>query len=259
MKLINGRGAFFLVIAASFAVGMVACDPGSSTGDTTGGESSSSGSGSGSSSGNSSGSSSSGGSELKLTSIDDMEDMNGSILSMGGAWYTYNDETMGATQTPVGMPFVMAKVPKANGTSQYAANSTGSGFTTWGAGFGFDLNNDGVTKKGFDGSQYTGITFWALAGTGGTTNIRFNVGDSQTTPEAGNCAAGMCSDDFGANVTLSADWQQFTFRFADMKAVNWSKANLTAIDKAGLYYVHFQASQNTTFDIWIDDIAFFTE
>ncbi len=189
-----------------------------------------------------------------------MEDMNGSILSMGGAWYTYNDETMGAMQAPiVGDPFLMTKVPKANGASQYAANTTGNGFTTWGAGFGFDLNNDGVAKKAFDASQYTGITFWALAGAGGATSIRFNVGDSQTTQEAGKCPAGMCGDDFGATLTLSADWQKFTFRFADMKAVNWSKANLAAIDKAGLYAVHFQASQNTTFDIWIDDISFFTE
>jgi hypothetical protein len=255
MKLINGRHVLLLVIASSFVVAMVACDPGTTTENTTGGESSSSGSGSGSGSG----SSSSGGPQLKLTPIDDMEDGNGSILSSAGAWYTYNDMTVGATQAPiVGDPFMMTAVPKANGPSKMAANTTGNGFTTWGAGFGFDLNNDGVAKKAFDASQYSGITFWALAGAGATTSIRFNVGDSQTTPEAGKCGM-MCSDDFGANVTLTGDWQQFTFRFADMKAVNWSKANLPAIDKAGLYYVHFQASQSTIFDIWIDDISFFTE
>jgi hypothetical protein len=187
-----------------------------------------------------------------------MEDQNGSILSMNGAWYTYNDETMGATQAPtVGDPFMMSKVSKPNGASQYAANTTGNGFTTWGAGFGFDFNTDGVTKKAFDASQYAGITFFALAASG-TTSIRFNVGDSQTTPDAGNCGM-TCSDDFGSNVTLTADWQQFVIRFSEMTAVNWSKQNLTAVNKAGLYSVHFQASQNTTFDIWIDDISFFTE
>ena len=256
MKFVNGVRASFLACGALVVIGLVACDPGSSTDDTTSSGTSSS-SGSGSSSGDTSSSTSSGGG-LKLTPIDDMEDQEGSILSKAGAWYTYNDATMGATQTPVGTPFVMAKVPKANGSSQYAANTTGNGFTTWGAGFGFDLNNDGVAKKAFDASQYAGITFWALAGAGATTAIRFNVGDSQTTPEAGNCGM-TCSDDFGSNLTLTGDWQQFTIRLFEMKAVNWSKQNLTAINKAGLYTVHFQASQNTTFDIWIDDISFFTE
>lgn len=257
MKLVNAWHLSFVVVASSFALFTVACDPGSGTDDTTGGESSSSGSGSGSSSGNGS-SSSSGSGGLKLTPIDDMEDQNGSILLNSSSWYTYNDETMGAMQVPtVGDPFVMTKVPKANGASQYAANTTGSGFTTWGAGFGFDLNNDGATKKSYDSSAFAGITFWGLAGAGGTAAIRFNVGDSQTTPEAGNCT--MCSDDFGANITFTGDWQQFTIRFSEMKTVNWSKQNLTAINKAALYYVHFQASQNTTFDIWIDDISFFTE
>lgn len=256
MMLANRVGAFLSCVAV-LAIGLVACDPGSSTDDTT--SSSASGSGSGSSSSGDSSSSSSGGGTMTLIPIDDMEDQEGSILSKSGAWYTYNDMTMGATQMPpVGDPYVMTAVPKPNGSSQYAAQTTGSGFTTWGAGFGFDLNNDGTTKKAFDASAYAGITFWALAGAGGTTNIRFNVGDSQTTPEAGNCGT-MCSDDFGANITLTTDWKQFTFRFADMKTVNWSKQNLTAIKKAELYYVHFQASQNTTFDIWVDDISFFTE
>ncbi len=255
MKFVKDSRSLSLLAVSLFVVGMVACDPGSETDDTTSSGASSS---SGSSSGDTT-SSSSGGGMMTFTTIDDGEDQNGSILSNMGAWYTYNDMTAGATQAPtVGDPFMMSPVPKPNASSQYAANTTGNGFTTWGAGFGFDLNNDGVTKKAFDASQYAGVTFWALAGAGATTSIRFNIGDSQTTPEAGKCGM-KCSDDFGAQITLTNDWKQYTFRFADLKTVNWSMQGLTAIDKAGLYYMHFQASQNTTFDIWVDDISFFTE
>ncbi|HVK64917.1 MAG TPA: hypothetical protein VM694_10595, partial [Polyangium sp.] len=63
------------------------------------------------------------------------------------------------------------------GSSAYGANTKGSGFTEWGAGFGFDLNNDGLTKKAFNGSQFAGIQFWAKIGSG-TGAVRFNVGDS---------------------------------------------------------------------------------
>lgn len=192
--------------------------------------------------------------------IDDMEDGNGSIAADDGrvgAWYTYNDATATGTQTPaVKMPFMMTELPEPRDTSKYAANSKGSGFTVWGAGFGFDLNNSGTTKSAYDASKYTGITFWAKVGTGSTTTVRFNIGDKNTTPEGGVCMPATCSDDFGQSLTLTESWQQFTIKFADMKAENWSKQNLAAIDKSALYAVHFQAGPMTTFDIWVDDISF---
>lgn len=246
------------IAAVAFAAG---CDEGSSASGSAGeGGAGATTSSSGTSTGGSSSSSAGGGSGESLTVIDDMEDMNGSInavAGMQGAWYTYNDMTAAGMQTPESgptVPFAMA-TPGA-GTSMYAANTKGSGFTTWGAGFGFDLNNDGTTKKAYDASQFAGITFNAKIGAGSVAAIRFNIGDSQTTPEAGNCGM-KCSDDFGQSLTLTAEWQKFKIAFADMKAVNWSMQNLTAINKASLWYVHFQASQNNTFDIWVDDVAFY--
>ncbi|MDI1475604.1 carbohydrate binding domain-containing protein [Polyangium sp. y55x31] len=262
MKFVNEHRAFFAVVMGLLVVSAAACDEGST--DTTGGAGGAGASGGGGpgpgGGGPGPGSGGSGGGGQKLTIIDDMEDQNGSIFpnaGMLGAWYTYNDETAGATQTPiVGDPFEMTALSPARGSSTYAANTKGNGFTTWGAGFGFDLNNDGVTKKAYNASQFAGIHFWAKVGAGSSGAVRFNVGDSQTTPEAGNCGD-TCSDDFGANVTLTTDWQEFKFAFAELKTVNWSKQNLTAIKKDALYYVHFQASQNATFDIWIDDISFY--
>ncbi|MDI1449772.1 carbohydrate binding domain-containing protein [Polyangium sp. 6x1] len=261
MKFVNKNRALFVVVMGLLVVSAAACDegatnPGSGGAGASGGGGPGPGPGGGGPGGGGPGG---GGSGTKLTLIDDMEDQNGSIISNAGllgAWYTYNDETAGATQTPiVGDPFEMTALSPARGSSMYGANTKGNGFTTWGAGFGFDLNNDGVAKKAYNASQFAGIQFWAKVGSG-TGAVRFNVGDSQTTPEANNCGM-TCSDDFGANVTLTADWQEFKFSFAELKTVNWSKQNLTAIKKDALYYVHFQSGQNTTFDIWVDDIAFY--
>ncbi|MDI1431156.1 carbohydrate binding domain-containing protein [Polyangium sorediatum] len=259
----NQNRALFAVVMGLLVVSAAACDEGSSsTGDGGSGASGGGGpgpGGGGPGGGGPGGGGPGGGGQGQVTLIDDMEDQNGSITpnaGMLGAWYTYNDETVGATQTPtVGDPFEMAALSPPRGSSAYGANTKGSGFTTWGAGFGFDLNNDGVTKKAFNAAQFAGIQFWAKIG-GGTGAVRLNVGDSQTTPEAGNCGA-TCSDDFGANVTLTTDWKEFKFSFADLATVNWSKQNLTAIKKDALYYIHFQAAQSMAFDIWIDDIAFY--
>lgn len=260
--------SFWLVLpAAACAVTLVfaGCDEGSSRhggpgaggGDTTSSSSSSAGSGS---SGSGSSSSSSGGSSGAMTMIDTMEDGDGSILpnaGLQGAWYTYNDKTAGATQTPPEMtPFVMSALNPPRNGSAFAANTNGSGFTTWGAGFGFDLNNNGTSKGPYDASAFTGITFWAKIGAGAVGAIRVNIGDKNTTPEANICAVGKCSDDFGKDITLTEQWQQFTIPFADMKQVGWSTVILPAIDKASLYTVHFQTGAKATFDTWIDDIAF---
>jgi hypothetical protein len=251
------------VVMGVLLIGAAACDEGSSGGDGGAGAATGAGAETATSTGPGPGpgpsSSNAGGSSGGAVVIDDMEDQNGSITpnaGMIGAWYTYNDETATGTQTPtVGDPFMMAPVPSAHGSSAYAANTKGSGFTTWGAGFGFDLNNDGVAKKAYNAAAYTGITFWALAGAGSATSVRVNIGDSQTTPEAGACGT-KCSDDFGQQITLTNSWQQFTIPFNGVTTVNWSMQNLTAIKKDALYYIHFQTAQNQAFDIWIDDIAF---
>ena len=89
---------------------------------------------------------------MTLSTIDDMEDQDGSIIATDGrkgAWYTYND--MSGMQTPVmGDPFGMNPVPKPRSGSTYAAHTFGSNFTIWGAGFGFDFNNNGMAKAGYE-------------------------------------------------------------------------------------------------------------
>lgn len=186
--------------------------------------------------------------------VDDMEDGDTAILEAGsrkGYWYTYNDETTGATQTP--SPFAMTLLTTPRETSKYAASTKGSGFTVWGSGMGFDLNASGTTKSGYDASSATGISFWAMAATGSDTALRVNLQDKNTAPEGGVCT--KCNDHFGANVTLTTEWKQYTFTWKDLTQQSFGDPQ-PGIDAKALYAIQFQMGAKATYEYFIDDIAF---
>jgi hypothetical protein len=186
-------------------------------------------------------------------SIDDLEDGDGSISALGGrvgAWYTYNDKTAGATQTPAaGDPFT--PLAAGNGSAK-AAQTTGSGFTTWGAGFGFDFNNTGTTKGTYPVAAFTGIVFSAKG-----TPFRLKVLTTGTVPaaEGGACATTKCGDNFGKAITATANWQQFAVPFASLTQEGWG--DKVTFDGATVTGVQFQVAAKVAFDISIDDVGFY--
>lgn len=196
-----------------------------------------------------------------LEVVDDMEGGTGSILPKAGrlgAWYTYNDATAGAKQTP-GVPFEPSALAPTRGESAFAAHMAGSGFTTWGAGMGFNFNDPGDGKGGtaklaYDASAYAGIAFWAKAGAGSTTSLRVNISDKDTDPAGAVCPAAKCSDHFGKNLNITTDWALYTLKFADLTQLGWGQA-VPKFDPAAVYAVQFQVAKGTTFDIRIDDVA----
>jgi hypothetical protein len=205
------------------------------------------------SSGSSTGSGSTGGSNV----IDDMEDKDGAIANAQGRqgfWYTYNDKTPGSMQTPeAGSAFTMVALAKPRTGSMFAANMTGSGFNVYGAGMGFDLNAVSMKKSAYDASMFTGISFYAMAGAGGTQSVRINVLDKNTAPEGGVCT--KCDDHFGTNITLTEEWQQFTLKFNELKQQNFGDPQ-PAVTPSALYAIQIQVGTKVTFDVWIDDVAF---
>ncbi|APR77988.1 Hypothetical protein A7982_03335 [Minicystis rosea] len=203
--------------------------------------------------------------------IDNMASNTGSILTAGGrtgAWYTYNDGS--GTQTPVTsdtMPFVKVAVTDASAglTAGFAAQTFGSGFSVWGAGMGFDFNNVAGKKSAYDGAKYTGITFWAKAGSQGDAtgqSIRFSIVDVNTAPEGGKCdpastTKNQCNDAFGTGVTLTNAWQQYTFTWSQLAQEGWGmNTGVTALATNALYSVHFQVAKSAKFDVWVSYIGF---
>jgi hypothetical protein len=189
--------------------------------------------------------------------ITDLE--NGPSLGSGrvGAWYTYNDMSSAGMQSPdAGADFVPTKLVPPREASNYAAHTQGSGFALWGAGMGFDLNNNGAGKLVYDASHYSGITFWAK-GTS-TKPVRVNFPSKDTSPEGGVCNSAMnkCSDHFGAKLNLTADWTKQDIKFTETAQQMWGIPQEPSLDAAQLYGVQFQVEPGVTFDIWIDDVSF---
>jgi hypothetical protein len=180
-----------------------------------------------------------------------------SILMQGGrvgTWYTYNDGSATGTQTPA-MSTACDPVVIAGGYCGFtrAQNTFGSGFTTWGAGIGFDLDNTGVgSRKPYNASAFTGIAFLAH----GSNQVRFNVTESATIPTAqgGTCTTN-CSDAHGTEISLTAAWVQYVVPFSTLAQVGWGTK--AAFDPATILSVQFQVVQNTSFDFYIGDIGFY--
>jgi hypothetical protein len=182
-----------------------------------------------------------------------------------GYWYTYNDGTPGATQSPTGV-----FMPSSPGEDDnYAAHTWGSGFQGmvagkgWtGAGMGLDFNN-GCT---YDASAYRGISFWAKSSTSGP--VRFSLRQASTT-FAGDSAGGTCCSvgdrtngtgcgaHFGANITLSANWTQYAYTWAELSQPGWGLlARQAPTELIGVTWQVSDAAATASFDIWVDALSF---
>jgi len=192
--------------------------------------------------------------------IDDLEDGDGSILEMGGrigAWYTYNDGSSGGTQTPEENSNFMGTAGGVDG-SEFAANTTGSGFSEWGAGMGFDFNNPGDTKGTYDASGFTGIGFAAK----GNATVFVAVAIEAVTDEAygGTCVPGEeegeeCDDAHGAFFNLTEEWQPYALVFDEAAQEGWGQA--ADFDPATIVSFQIGVADGVDFDLWFDDLGLY--
>jgi hypothetical protein len=206
--------------------------------------------------------------------IDNMEGNTGEISAPKGGtgyWFTYNDMTVGGTETPATtaspfpdsmlspvrtVPAPFSTLPGGSSTSTYAAEVSGSGFADY-AGMGFNFKNP--TTATYDASAYVGFVFWGR--TGGTTTdgvVRILVPDANTDPRGMVCTT--CYEYLGADLSFTATWQQFTVMYTDLAQQNPGVPVETTLDAAAVYGVQFQVSTKAppdeAFDILVDDIYF---
>jgi hypothetical protein len=201
--------------------------------------------------------------------IDRMEDDEGALEfteDRSGFWFVFNDLKVGLAADPDedgkqypdrnGETFPMTRLDPPRDGSRFAAHSEGSGFTDWGAGIGFELR----VRQPYDLSRYAGISFWARRGDQGTANLVLALPDRNTSPIGGICddAHDLCHDDFGKLIEdLDTEFKQYEYRWSELKAMNWSYADLDGIDTSQVYGVRFQTwdQDKSPFDYWIDDVA----
>ena len=191
--------------------------------------------------------------------IDNMEDGDNAIglaPPFAGYWYVYNDGTSTSQMPPKDVgganPFY-GKAPGSAMSPKFAACTSGSGFTQWGAGIGFNLMDIAGKACPIDASGVTGLKFQAK----GTGSVRLQVSSAPTaTPMNGGTCAAATGCDYHANETLmlnASTWTEVTVPFAMLEP------GVTAFDARTMLAIQFQAygSPVPAFDFCIDDLAFY--
>jgi hypothetical protein len=196
-------------------------------------------------------------------SIDDLEDGDNQIQALGhrsGFWYTYNDGT--GMQTPVPDPtgLIPFKTSAGGHSAMFSAHTSGTAFTTWGAGMGFDFNNTASKSCVYNASAYAGIKFWAK----GNVAIKAMVkipGTTQSTSDSGTCTTtGMCEDHYflQPKPILTDAWTQYTIDFSSATTFGQEGWGVKVpFDKTNIIAVQFQVGMSLPFDFSVDDITFY--
>jgi hypothetical protein len=125
------------------------------------------------------------------------------------------------------------------------------------AGVGFDFSN---AKKPcvYNGGAYTGIKFWARGDVPIT--IKLNTTATATPDGGGTCTGDGCNGGYspaGADVVLTAAWQEITIPFATAAGPAWAIASTIPVAKASLLSLQVQVPPGQTYSIALDDFTFY--
>jgi hypothetical protein len=183
--------------------------------------------------------------------IDDMEDGDPSICSTNGrigSWFSFGDGSGGMqTLAP------NADTEGERGASHHAVHFTGSGFTDWGAIVGFNLNDAGLGRHVYDAGGAGGVTFWMKSDA--PVNIQFPISQTALIADGGTCVEATidCNDHFAFSITApAAGWKQYQVPFTALRqrsGATWNPATILGLQ--------FLVPGGVSFDVWIDDIAFY--
>jgi endoglucanase len=188
--------------------------------------------------------------------IDDAEDNNNQVLvqdGRSGYIYTYVDPDGSTIDPPGGAVFTMS--PGGANGSQLAMRISGqlSKANIVYAALGMNFTDP---RGPYDASKYKGISFFAKKGPGSASHVRLKMPDKNTDPDGGVC--GACSNDFGMQLTLTEQWQQFVVPFSALRQeAGWGNPRPRSVASEAVYALQFQVNEKgRPYDIWIDDLAF---
>lgn len=185
--------------------------------------------------------------------IDDFEDLTPASLVVdgrAGGWYPYNDETLGGQQL---LEFVLDDSTPAPGNA--ALHTTGRGFPTFsGFGLGLRWTETGSESCYYDASYYSGLRFWAR----GSASLRVTLQNPSVrgVGSGGTCPSSeVCFDAHGLGVTIGAEWQEYRIEFESVTQAGFG-LEVGAFRPEQLAAIEFQLGAGTTYEMWLDDIAF---
>jgi hypothetical protein len=188
--------------------------------------------------------------------IDDMEDGTPTICDSGdrhGAWYGFGDGTISA----IPKLDANATIPGGRGSSQRAVEFTGGGYTGFGAIVGVTLNEVDLSRLPYSASSVGGLTFWMKTNVPVTVQVPLLA--TALVKDGGQCIAGgppsNCNNHFSFQITAPpSTWTQYQVPFTALRQL---QAGTAIWDPSQLLGVEFLVGPGASFDLWIDDIAFY--
>jgi len=143
--------------------------------------------------------------------------------------------------------------------------------TYWGTAWYADLRSN---MYAVDLSSFSGLTLWAKSDGVAGTPIKIGLSDLGSYPSPKDVpnmnnpvpvcdmldsrpVGGLgCYDDYSAKIYPDGQWRKFDLPFSSLTTGGWGI--LHAFDPSKIYAMKFSVLASTKYDVWIDDIAFYT-
>lgn len=187
--------------------------------------------------------------------VDDMEDGNATLLDSNGDWFVFKDTSGGTVTPPKEKAFTMTALTPARGASTKAAVVTVSGFTGWGAAFGFDYRYLMSVRQPIDLGPALAVRFWARASK--ATTVRLQMPNADTDERGGKCSGtgdNACNAHWTKSVAFGTEWKQTTVLLADLKQ-DLPGRHVPSFDKQQVYSTFFVIGPDQSVTVWVDDFS----
>lgn len=198
-----------------------------------------------------------------------------SSLNATNSWFGYND---GSVSADAGTFVSAAGLEGCDGPGTCAFHATGAGYTDWGAGVGFTLNDNDA----FDASMFTGLILYLRGTTTGTRGMGFTQADNSVHVKFVNFSASanegdggdpLYGDDYGAYCDIAQDagtcYTKCQIPFSEVYRDGYLHldAGMPPFDPTTLAKIQFEFDLYSPatgpvpapvgFDVWIDNVAFY--
>jgi len=194
----------------------------------------------------------------KLALIDDFEDGNQDAVpedEREAFWFPLKDDE---TSTGVLVPAkeFLGGVPGGAHGSAQAAHITASGFTVWGAAFAANISHlkDSI-RCPFNASRFSGYRFYARGS--GKVYVTLQIPAVIDEQYGGTCrpsAGEVCYDAHGVWLTLTPDWQAYSFKWSDFKQRSFGKQ--APFNPGTIMSLQFSfEKEQLPVDCWLDDVG----
>jgi hypothetical protein len=200
--------------------------------------------------------------------IDDMEDADASIcFSDGrqGGWSTNAYDSGPDPGSGVDMEFKQTLILGGRGESHYAAHMAGTGISGL-TRMGFELEYTAAGEADYDGSKFDGIRFWLKSDV--PVIVGFTSPETLPASQNGTCdtsaAQENCHHHFEfVTAATGNEWLDYKVPFSALRQAADHDAPANVVppnatwDASRLRAIAFLTS-SPDFDVWVDDIAFYT-